>query len=299
MCYDFQTEMEKKLYDGLVNCQKALSQRDSTINDLKAIALQWQTKANESKLALKEVNKETEERELYLEKHYLAEIQAIKYAQEDQTNEHLDLILYLQRENQQLRNQSGHHHHEDSVLYMTDQQKHLMDSGFHGGTGTLCYSTEAANEIALSKVVNSRKQSDELIQSIYDTVNAMEESLHDISSSASSDCEENDRDYCDSPISTRQPPRPHTPPILTDMHAYHSATLASADTYTIHEPTILEKQKLSSLLSKTQSCRMSPPPAAVAIERKRFSSMIESSHSNSQKKWVHRKPIRNSIISSH
>jgi hypothetical protein len=28
MCCDFQTEKEKQLYDGLVNCQKALSQRD-------------------------------------------------------------------------------------------------------------------------------------------------------------------------------------------------------------------------------------------------------------------------------
>jgi hypothetical protein len=43
-----------------------------------------------------------------LEKHYHAEIQAIKQAQEDQTNEHLDLILYLQKENQQLQNKFGH-----------------------------------------------------------------------------------------------------------------------------------------------------------------------------------------------
>jgi hypothetical protein len=28
MYCDFQTEKEKQLYDGLVNCQKALSQRD-------------------------------------------------------------------------------------------------------------------------------------------------------------------------------------------------------------------------------------------------------------------------------
>jgi hypothetical protein len=126
----------------------------------------------------------------------------------------------------------------------------------------------------------------------------MEESLNDINSNTSSDSEENDRDFCDSPLSTRQLPRPHTPPHLTDMHPYHSTTLASADMRTIQEPILLEKQNPSSLLSKTQSCKISPAPASY-VERKRFSSMMEPSHLSSRKKWVQRKPIRNSIISSH
>jgi hypothetical protein len=35
----------------------------------------------------------------------------------------------------------------DSILNVTDQQKYLMDSSVHGGTGTLCHSIEVNNNI--------------------------------------------------------------------------------------------------------------------------------------------------------
>ncbi|KAI7905382.1 uncharacterized protein BX663DRAFT_280382 [Cokeromyces recurvatus] len=55
--YDTLTEREKKWYNDLSNCHKALEQKDSTINNLKMLVMEWKKKAAEYESSFKEVQR--------------------------------------------------------------------------------------------------------------------------------------------------------------------------------------------------------------------------------------------------
>ncbi|RCH84778.1 hypothetical protein CU098_003202, partial [Rhizopus stolonifer] len=52
--YDDLTDRERKWYSDLANCHKTLEQKDSVINNLKTIVVEWKRKAIEFENAYKE-----------------------------------------------------------------------------------------------------------------------------------------------------------------------------------------------------------------------------------------------------
>ncbi|KAI7894642.1 uncharacterized protein EV154DRAFT_82902 [Mucor mucedo] len=165
--YESLPDRERRWYNDLLNCQKTLEQKDSTINNLKTIVMEWKNKSMEHETSYKETRKRLEDREQFLIKQHEAEIRAMTKVQADQANEHLDMILQLEQENRLLKQQLG------------QPSQRLIAHQPTSTTSILCNSAEAANKSALENVSNSKENADELIQRISDMVNSMEGTLHD------------------------------------------------------------------------------------------------------------------------
>ncbi|KAG1417833.1 hypothetical protein G6F58_005325 [Rhizopus delemar] len=153
---------------------KSLEQKESTINNLKIIVMEWKKKAVEYEMAYNEIKQRLEEKEKFLMKQHQAEIDALTKAQVDQTNENLDLILKLENENKALKQQLR----IENTLIDHSQQPSSSLTGGLGYTSQLCDTAETANQTANSAIVDGRKQSDELIERINEMMNAMEGTLH-------------------------------------------------------------------------------------------------------------------------
>ncbi|KAG1592749.1 hypothetical protein G6F48_002437 [Rhizopus delemar] len=154
---------------------KSLEQKESTINNLKIIVMEWKKKAVEYETAYNEVKQRLEEKEKFLMKQHQAEIDALTKAQVDQTNENLDLILKLENENKMLKQQLRI---ENTLIDHPQQQPSSSLTGGLGYTSQLCDTAETANQTANSAIVEGRKHSDELIERINEMMNAMEGRLH-------------------------------------------------------------------------------------------------------------------------
>ncbi|PHZ17569.1 uncharacterized protein RHIMIDRAFT_232997 [Rhizopus microsporus ATCC 52813] len=164
--------------NDILSLQKCLEQKESTINNLKIIVMEWKKKAIEYEAAYNEAKQQLEERERFLMKRHQAEIEALTKAQIDQTNENLDLLLKLENENKQLKQQL-----QNSPTKEEYQLPIPPVAPFVSNTSQLCNTAEVANQTATASVIKSRKQSNELVERINEMMSAMEGTLHGIKDS--------------------------------------------------------------------------------------------------------------------
>ncbi|GAN07747.1 hypothetical protein MAM1_0174c07250 [Mucor ambiguus] len=169
------TERERRWYTDLTNCHKAMEQKESTISNLKTIVMEWKKKAIEYENAYKTMKQKLEDREQFLIKQHQAEIEAITKTQADQVNEHLELILQLEIENQVLKNKEQCQQQQQQQLPNPNSANDIYTSS----TMQLCNEAQIANNLASESAVYNKDNSDYLIQSINDMVNAMEGTLHE------------------------------------------------------------------------------------------------------------------------
>ncbi|OAD00674.1 hypothetical protein MUCCIDRAFT_164609 [Mucor lusitanicus CBS 277.49] len=166
------TERERRWYTDLTNCHKAMEQKESTISNLKTIVMEWKKKAIEYENAYKAMKQKLEDREQFLIKQHQAEIEAITKTQTEQVNEHLELILQLETENQALKN-------KEQCQQQQLPNPNSANDIYTSSTMQLCNEAQMANKLASESVVYNKDNSDHLIQSINDMVNAMEGTLHE------------------------------------------------------------------------------------------------------------------------
>lgn len=157
--------------------------------------MEWKKKAIEYEAAYNEAKQQLEERERFLTKRHQAEIEALTKAQVDQANENLDLLLKLENENKQLKQQL-----QNSPTKEEYQLPIPPVAPFVSNTSQLCNTAEVANQTATASVIKSRKQSNELVERINvslfpnfiktrltrcqkEMMNAMEGTLHGIKDS--------------------------------------------------------------------------------------------------------------------
>ncbi|KAL7309459.1 hypothetical protein PS15m_011539 [Mucor circinelloides] len=171
------TERERRWYTDLTNSHKAIEQKESTINNLKTIVMEWKKKAIEYENAYKAIKQKLQDREQFLIKQHQAEIEAITKTQTDQMNEQLELILQLEAENQALKSKE-----ECQQQQQQQQQLPNLNSAndiYTSSTMQLCNEAQIANKLASESVVYNKDNSDYLIQSINDMVSAMEGTLYE------------------------------------------------------------------------------------------------------------------------
>ncbi|KAK4516829.1 uncharacterized protein ATC70_000154 [Mucor velutinosus] len=192
------TERERRWYTDLTNCHKAMEQKESTISNLKAIVMEWKKKAIEYENSYKAMKQKLEDREQFLIKQHQAEIEAITKTQTDQVNEHLELILQLEAENQALKN-------KEQCQQQQLPNPNSANDIYTSSTLQLCNEAQVANKLASESVMYNKDNSDYLIQSINDMVNAMEGTLHEF------------RYHQD------ETPLSHSPPALISDSSYSSS----------------------------------------------------------------------------
>ncbi|KAL9551287.1 hypothetical protein MBANPS3_004334 [Mucor bainieri] len=171
------TERERRWYTDLTNCHKAMEQKESTISNLKTIVVEWKKKAIEYENAYKAMKQKLEDREQFLIKQHQAEIEAITKTQTDQVNEHLELILQLETDNQALKNKEQYQQQQQQQQQLPNLNS--ANDTYTSSTMQLCNEAQIANKLASESVVYNKDNSDYLIQSINDMVNAMEGTLHE------------------------------------------------------------------------------------------------------------------------
>ncbi|KAI8090660.1 hypothetical protein BDF21DRAFT_491045 [Thamnidium elegans] len=265
--YEGLSDRERRWYNDLSNCQKTLEQKESTINNLKTIVMEWKKKATEYENAYKETQQKLLDREHFLIKQHEAELKAITKVQVDQTNDNLDIIIQLEQENQLLRQQLG---------------QPIQPLAIHQPTSTtslLCNNAEIANKAALESVSSSKENSEELIQRISDMVNAMEGTLHNFQNNT---IETQNNIYN---LQDTNPSNILSPPGLI------SDTSSDDNSFTdeVRSVTLIPKKKRSAtipnFLFRSSNTKKKIVEEQTAIKRNQ--SLNESNNT-----WVQRKPIR-------
>ncbi|CEP12521.1 hypothetical protein [Parasitella parasitica] len=227
-------ETERRWNIDLNNCYKALEQKESIICNLKTLVMEWKRKAMDYENSYKTMKQKLEAREQFLIKQHQAEIEAITKSQTDQVNEHLELILELEKENRALMAQQGHPQEEQQQLLSNSNS--LTDI-YKSSTTQLCNEAQVANQLANESVVCNKDDSDHLIQSINEMVNEMEGTLHEL------------KNYCDqdevaAPITT--------PPALISDASYSSSDESTDEAFSLPPAPVPQQQP-----SKKRSIRNS------------------------------------------
>ncbi|KAI8639951.1 hypothetical protein BD408DRAFT_445589 [Parasitella parasitica] len=171
------SERERRWNIDLSNCHKALEQKESIISNLKTLVMEWKKKAMDYENSYKCIKQKLEGREQFLIKQHQAEIEAITKSQTDQVNEHLELILELEKENRALKAKQERPQQEMQQLLPNSNS---LTNIYKSSTTQLCNEAQIANQLASESVVCNRDDSDYLIQSINEMVHAMEGTLHEL-----------------------------------------------------------------------------------------------------------------------
>ncbi|KAI9261952.1 hypothetical protein EDC94DRAFT_609335 [Helicostylum pulchrum] len=264
--YEGLSDRERRWHNDLSNCQKILEQKESTINNLKTIVMEWKKKATQYENAYKETQQKLLAREQFLIKQHEAELKAITKVQVDHTNDHLDIIIQLEQENQLLRQQLG---------------QPIQPLAIHQPTSTtrlLCNNAEIANKAALESVSSNKENSEELIQRISDMVNAMEGTLHDF--------QNNDNNSTEDVYLQDTNPSSSIPGLISDTSSCSSADENNSDQQvrTVVPPTKKRSATIPNFLFRGNTKKKNDQEQQAM---KRNQSLNESNNT-----WVQRKPIR-------
>ncbi|GAA5801282.1 hypothetical protein HPULCUR_006728 [Helicostylum pulchrum] len=228
--------------------------------------MEWKKKATQYENAYKETQQKLLAREQFLIKQHEAELKAITKVQVDHTNDHLDIIIQLEQENQLLRQQLG---------------QPIQPLAIHQPTSTtrlLCNNAEIANKAALESVSSNKENSEELIQRISDMVNAMEGTLHDF--------QNNDNNSTEDVYLQDTNPSSSIPGLISDTSSCSSADENNSDQQvrTVVPPTKKRSATIPNFLFRGNTKKKNDQEQQAM---KRNQSLNESNNT-----WVQRKPIR-------
>ncbi|KAI8973199.1 hypothetical protein BDF20DRAFT_823526 [Mycotypha africana] len=167
--YDTLSERERRWYNELSNCHKSLEQKDSTINNLKTIVMEWKKKAVEYDNAYKELKRLSEERERFLIKQHTAEMEALSKAQIDQINSNLEVILQLERENEELRSHCNRNNEPTLLPYQSDSPEKTSE-----------LQQQQQQQQQLPTIESKISNTSQLCNEAEDMVSEMEDTLQDL-----------------------------------------------------------------------------------------------------------------------